>query len=238
MGKAGRDVGAAVSAIVECKAVCKDYGQGALQVHAVQDLSLTVGEGEFVSLSGPSGSGKTTLLNLIGGLDRVSKGEIDIAGRRIDDLGKTQLADLRLREIGFVFQAYNLIPVLSAYENVEFIMQLQGVPREERRRRAESILAEVGLEGLGERRPAQLSGGQQQRVAVARAIVSRPAIVLADEPTANLDSATADGLLQIMQALNASHRTTFIVATHDPRVIDFTRRRIRMLDSRIQQDGV
>jgi putative ABC transport system ATP-binding protein len=207
-----------------------------LAVRAVRELDLVVTEGEFVSLSGPSGSGKTTLLNLIGGLDRVTSGEITVAGRRIDALGSTELADMRLREIGFVFQAYNLIPVLSAYENVEFIMQLQGVAREERRSRAREILDEVGLAGLGERRPAELSGGQQQRVAVARAIVSRPSIVLADEPTANLDSATAHELLQIMQRLNASHGTTFIVATHDPQVIQFTRRRIRMRDGQIQQD--
>jgi putative ABC transport system ATP-binding protein len=224
------------SGIVRCSAVCKTYGEGELQVHAVRDLDLSVSEAEFISLSGPSGSGKTTLLNLIGGLDRVTSGEIDVAGRRIDRMSKTELADLRLRRIGFVFQAYNLIPVLSALENVEFIMQLQGVAADERRRRAEAILAEVGLEGLGERRPAELSGGQQQRVAVARAIVSRPAIVLADEPTANLDTTTAHELLEIMQALNASHRTTFIVATHDPQVIEFTRRRIRMRDGQITQD--
>jgi putative ABC transport system ATP-binding protein len=227
-----------MTTIVTCKGVCKTYGAGALQVRAVRDLDLTVEAGEFVSLSGPSGSGKTTLLNLIGGLDRLTSGEILIAGRRIDGLGKTDLADLRLREIGFVFQAYNLIPVLSAYENVEFIMQLQGVARDERRERAAQILREVGLDGLGDRRPAELSGGQQQRVAVARAIVSRPSIVLADEPTANLDSATALELLALMQRLNVTHRTTFIVATHDPQVIQFTRRRIRMRDGQIQQDEV
>jgi len=222
--------------IVECKRVCKNYGEGRLQVRAVRDLDLVVEEGEFLSLSGPSGSGKTTLLNLIGGLDRLSSGEITVAGGRIDALSKTELADLRLHKIGFVFQAYNLIPVLSAYENVEFIMQLQGVAAEERRRQASAILGEVGLGGLGDRRPGELSGGQQQRVAVARAIVSQPAIVLADEPTANLDSETSLELLRTMQALNAAHGTTFIVASHDPQVIEFTRRRIRMRDGRIQQD--
>jgi putative ABC transport system ATP-binding protein len=226
-----------VTVTVSCKSVTKTYGEGSLAVHAVRDLDLSVEEGEFVSLSGPSGSGKTTLLNLIGGLDRPTSGEIEVAGRRIDTLGKSQLADMRLREIGFVFQAYNLIPVLNAYENVEFILQLQGVSRDERRRRAGEILGEVGLAGLGERRPAELSGGQQQRVAVARAIVSRPAIVLADEPTANLDSTTALELLKIMDQLNASHRTTFIVATHDPQVIQFTRRRIVMRDGQIQDDA-
>ncbi len=225
-----------MTATVSCTAVSKTYGEGNLAVHAVRGLDLTVEEAEFVSLSGPSGSGKTTLLNLIGGLDRLSSGQIEVAGKRIDTMSKGELASLRLHEIGFVFQAYNLIPVLSAYENVEFIMQLQGVSRDERRHRARAILGEVGLDGLGDRRPAELSGGQQQRVAVARAIVSRPAIVLADEPTANLDSATALDLLQIMQRLNASHRTTFVVATHDPQVIEFTRRRIRMRDGQIQQD--
>jgi len=225
-----------VTRIVECRKVCKHYGEGELIVHAVRDLDLTVDQGEFVSLSGPSGSGKTTLLNLIGGLDRPSSGEITVAGRRVDALDKTALADLRLSEIGFVFQAYNLIPVLSARENVEFIMQLQGVAADERHRRARELLAEVGLEGLGDRRPGELSGGQQQRVAVARAIVSKPAIVLADEPTANLDSETSLGLLETMQALNSSRNTTFIVASHDPQVIEFTRRRIRMRDGRISED--
>jgi putative ABC transport system ATP-binding protein len=225
-----------MSAIVECRNVCKNYGEGALQVRAVRDLDLTVEEGAFVSLSGPSGSGKTTLLNLIGGLDDLSSGEIAVAGHRIDKLGKTELADLRLHEIGFVFQAYNLIPVLNAYENIEFIMQLQGVDAATRRARAHEILVEVGLEGLGSRRPGELSGGQQQRVAVARAIVSRPAIVLADEPTANLDSETSMELLETMQALNASRGTTFIVASHDRQVIEFARRRIRMRDGQIVAD--
>jgi len=225
-----------VSRIVECSKACKNYGEGRLIVRAVRDLDLTVDEGEFVSLSGPSGSGKTTLLNLIGGLDRLSSGEIAVAGRQLGALSKSELADLRLREIGFVFQAYNLIPVLNAFENIEFIMQLQGVAADERRRRAREILAEVGLEGLGDRRPGELSGGQQQRVAVARAIVSRPAIVLADEPTANLDSETSSELLQTMESLNASRGTTFIVASHDPRVIEFARRRVRMRDGQIYSD--
>ena len=225
-----------MTATVICKAVGKTYGEGALAVHAVRGVDLTVEKGEFLSLSGPSGSGKTTLLNLIGGLDRLTTGEVEVAGRRIDAMSSSELADLRLHEIGFVFQAYNLIPVLNAYENVEFIMQLQGVSRDERRHRAREVLHEVGLDGLGERRPGELSGGQQQRVAVARAIVSHPAIVLADEPTANLDSATALELLKIMESLNETHRTTFIVATHDPQVIEFTRRKIRMRDGQIQDD--
>lgn len=227
-----------MSFIVSCQSVSKTYGEGALEVRAVSDLDLSVSKGEFISLSGPSGSGKTTLLNLIGGLDRATSGEIVVDGEHIEKMGKSQLADLRLNRIGFVFQAYNLIPVLNAYENVEFIMQLQGVSAEERRERAQEILREVGLEGLGKRRPAQLSGGQQQRVAVARAIASRPAIVLADEPTANLDSHTSDELLAIMQQLNENHNITFIVATHDPKVIDFTRRRVKMRDGKIQQDEI
>ena len=154
---------------VSCRKISKTYGEGTLAVHAVRDLDLTIDEGEFVSVSGPSGSGKTTLLNLIGGLDRLTSGEIEVDGHRIDTMSAAELADLRLHEIGFVFQAYNLIPVLSAYENVEFIMQLQGVSRDERHHRAREILHEVGLDGLGDRRPAELSGGQQQRVAVARA---------------------------------------------------------------------
>jgi len=175
---------------------------------------------------------------MMGGLDALSSGDIIVDGQKINSMGKSQLADLRLNHIGFVFQAYNLIPVLSAYENVEFIMQLQGVPASQRRQRANEILVEVGLEGMGERRPAQLSGGQQQRVAVARAMVSKPSIIFADEPTANLDSHTSDDLLDLMQHLNQEHSTTFIVATHDPKVIDFTRRRIRMRDGKIIEDEV
>jgi len=227
-----------MSKIVHCIAVSKTYGEGELAVHAVNEIDLSVEKAEFISLSGPSGSGKTTLLNMMGGLDTVSAGEISVDGQSINKMGKAQLADLRLNHIGFVFQAYNLIPVLSAYENVEFIMQLQGVSAKERRQRAHAILLEVGLEGMGERRPAQLSGGQQQRVAVARAMVSKPSIIFADEPTANLDSHTSDELLDLMQHLNQEHGTTFIVATHDPKVINFTRRRIRMRDGKIIEDEV
>lgn len=225
-----------MSTMVQCKSVSKTYGEGELAVHAVNKIDLTVKKGEFISLSGPSGSGKTTLLNLIGGLDSLSAGDIFVDDQHINKLEKSQLADMRLNHIGFVFQAYNLIPVLSAYENIEFIMQLQGVHAGERRGKSHDILLEVGLEGMGERRPAQLSGGQQQRVAVARAMVSRPGIILADEPTANLDSHTAGDLLDLMQHLNQEYDTTFIVATHDPKVIDFTRRKIRMRDGKIIDD--
>ena len=225
-----------MSVIVSCESLNKTYGEEELQVHAVDSVDLDIHKGEFISLSGPSGSGKTTLLNLIGGLDTVTSGKVVVDGRRVDQMNKAELADMRLNHIGFVFQAYNLIPVLTAYENVEFIMQLQGVAAEARREKAREILGEVGLAGMGDRRPAQMSGGQQQRVAVARAMVSRPSIVLADEPTANLDSHTSDELLDLMQKLNQEHDTTFIIATHDQQVIDFTRRRIHMLDGKIVQD--
>lgn len=221
---------------VRCVDLCKTYRQGESEIKALDHLSLEVGEGGFVCLSSPSGGGKTTLLNAIGGLDKPDSGEVYIEGRRIDNLGKGELAGLRLRKIGFVFQAYNLIPVLTARENVEFVMQVQGVPGAERHEKADSILAEVGLDGLGDRRPAEMSGGQQQRVAVARAIVSRPTLVLADEPTANLDSKTSDGLMELFAELNQHHRTTFIMATHDQRVMAYAKRLVRMLDGRIVDD--
>ena len=175
-------------------------------------------------------------MNAIGGLDKPDSGEVYIAGQRIDNLSKGDLAELRLRQIGFVFQAFNLIPVLSARENVEFVMQVQGVPAAERETRSLEILEEVGLAGLDERQPADMSGGQQQRVAVARAIVSRPALVLADEPTANLDSKTADGLMELFRALNDRHDTTFVIATHDRRVMSYAKRLISMLDGCIVGD--
>ena len=221
---------------VRCIDLCKTYRQGEQDIKALDHLSIEVEEGGFVCLSSPSGGGKTTLLNAIGGLDRPDSGEVWIAGQRIDNLGKGELADLRLHRIGFVFQAFNLIPVLSARENVEFVMQVQGVPAAERRRKALEILDEVGLEGLGDRLPAAMSGGQQQRVAVARAIVANPALVLADEPTANLDSKTADGLIDLFQHLNEQHGTTFIMATHDERVMAYAKRLVRMLDGRIVEE--
>lgn len=221
---------------VRCVDLCKTYRQGEQDIKALDHLSMEVEEGGFVCLSSPSGGGKTTLLNAIGGLDRPDSGEVWIAGQRIDNLGKGDLAELRLHRIGFVFQAFNLIPVLSARENVEFVMQVQGVPASERRAKALEILDEVGLEGLGDRLPSEMSGGQQQRVAVARAIVSNPALVLADEPTANLDSKTADGLIDLFQHLNQQHGTTFIMATHDERVMAYAKRLVRMLDGRIVEE--
>ncbi len=221
---------------VSCNDVCKTYVQGEQEIHALDHVSVDIAEGDFVCLSAPSGGGKTTLLNAIGGLERPDKGEIRIAGERIDNLSKGDLANLRLRRIGFVFQAYNLIPVLTARENVEFVMQVQGVPAEQRGRLSAEILDEVGLAGLEDRRPAEMSGGQQQRVAVARAIVSRPDLVLADEPTANLDSKSADDLMALFTELNEKHRTTFVIATHDQRVMAYAKRIIRMLDGRIVED--
>ena len=221
---------------VSCRKVSKIFAQGALAVHALSSVDLEVASGDFVCLCGPSGSGKTTLLNMIGGLDRPSSGEITVAGQRIDRMSMPDLADLRLQHIGFVFQAYNLIPVLSARENVEFVMQLQGVPSHERMDRAMAILGEVGLEGLENRRPGELSGGQQQRVAVARAIVSKPALILADEPTANLDSVTADKLMQLMRELNAHIGTTFVISTHDKLVMSYAKRLIKLHDGKIIDD--
>ena len=221
---------------VRCVDICKTYRQGEVDIKALDHLSIEVGKGEFVCLMSPSGGGKTTLLNAIGGLDIPDSGEVWVADRRVDQMSKGELADLRLANIGFVFTAYNLIPVLTAQENVEFVMQVQGVPAAERREKSMAILDEVGLEGLEDRRPAEMSGGQQQRVAVARAIVSRPALVLADEPTANLDSHTSDDLMTLFTELNEHHHTTFIIATHDQRVMRYAKRLVRMLDGRIVED--
>jgi putative ABC transport system ATP-binding protein len=223
-------------AIVECEGLSKTYQQGKVTVRALNNVSLSVAAGGFVALAGPSGSGKTTLLNLIGGLDRPDAGDILVDGRDYSRLRSAELADLRLRRIGFVFQAYNLIPVLSAIENVEYVMLLQGVAATERRQRARRILDDVGLADKYDRRPAELSGGQQQRVAVARAIVSSPSIVLADEPTANLDSKTGEGLLELMLRMNQAHQVTFIFSTHDRMVMDYARRLILIRDGSIVGD--
>ena len=221
---------------VRCIDLCKTYRQGGQDIKALDHVTIDIVAGGFVCLSAPSGGGKTTLLNAIGGLDKPDSGEVYIAGQRIDNMAKGELAELRLRQIGFVFQAYNLIPVLSAKENVEFVMEVQGVPADERKAKTFAILEEVGLAGLEDRRPADMSGGQQQRVAVARAIVSRPALVLADEPTANLDSKTSDGLMGLFRELNDHHQTTFVIATHDKRVMGYAKRLVRMLDGRIVDD--
>ena len=224
--------------IVECVDVKKTYRQGKVEVHALKGISLSIDKGGFVALAGPSGSGKTTMLNMIGGLDQADSGRIVVGGNAFENMNPSQIADLRLHNVGFVFQAYNLIPVLSAIENVEFVMLLQGIASDERRKRAKIILDEVGLEDKYDRRPAELSGGQQQRVAVARAIVSNPSIVLADEPTANLDSVTGNGLLKIMQEMNEKTEVTFIFSTHDNMVMDYARRIIYLRDGQIADDKV
>ena len=221
---------------ITCTDLCKYYKQGDALIKGLDHVSLEIDQGSFICLSGPSGSGKTTLLNAIGGLDSLDSGEISIDGERVDLLGKAALADLRLHQIGFVFQAYNLIPVLTAQENIEFVMQVQGVGAAERKRRSYKILQEVGLEGMENRRPAQLSGGQQQRVAVARAIVSQPKLVLADEPTANLDSQSMEKLMSHFSELNHAHKVTFLIATHDQRVMEWAERRISMEDGRVIRD--
>lgn len=223
--------------IVNCQQVVKTYQQGKISVAALRGIDLSINRSEFVSLAGASGSGKTTLLNMIGGLDSVTSGDIHVDGLDLSTMNKSALADLRLTKIGFVFQAYNLIPVLTAYENVEFIMQLQGIDKVKRRALSTQILTRVGLEGMGERLPAELSGGQQQRVAVARALVSDPAIILADEPTANLDSKSSEDLLALMAELNRESKTTFIIATHDPQVIEFTQRKIYIKDGKVANDS-
>lgn len=222
--------------IVECKDIRKTYTQGRLAVTALDGVNLKVERGGFLALAGPSGSGKTTLLNIIGGLDSPDSGTVSVDGKPLQQMRPAALAELRLHKVGFVFQAYNLIPVLSAMENVEFGMLLQGVPTPERRRRAREILDDVGLQGKYERRPAELSGGQQQRVAVARCIVSNPAIVLADEPTANLDSKTGNSLLELMLKMNAEKGVTFIFSTHDAMVMDYARRLVHIRDGRIAED--
>jgi putative ABC transport system ATP-binding protein len=223
-------------AILETKGVTKVYETRGVETLALRGVDLAIEAGEFTALAGPSGSGKTTLLNLLGALDEPSEGSVQLDGEELSSLSPAQLAGRRLHKLGFIFQAYNLIPVLSARENVEFVMELQGVAAEERRERALAVLAEVGLAELSDKRPTEMSGGQQQRVAVARAIVSRPRVVLADEPTANLDSVTAGQLLDLMEQLNREHGITFLFSTHDPLVIDKARRRIRLQDGRIVGD--
>lgn len=222
--------------IVRLDQATKIYKQGQQEVLAVDALTLEIRKGGFSTLCGPSGSGKTTVLNLIGGLDVPSSGRIWIEGRHLAELGRTELARMRRDRIGFVFQAYNLVPVLTAYENAEFVLALQGVHKHERRRRVMAILKEVGLEGLEQRKTDELSGGQQQRVAIARAIVPEPAIVLADEPTANVDSVTADALLTLMERLNHEREITFLFSTHDQRVIDRAHRIIRLRDGKLLSD--
>ncbi len=222
--------------VVKLASVTKVYRQDSVAVHALAGIDLEIRRGDFAVLVGPSGSGKTTLLNMIGALDSPTSGRIWVAGTEIGGLRKSQLSRMRLRQIGFVFQEFNLVPVLSALENVEFIMLLQGVPEAERRRRSLALLKELGLEGLEHRRPNELSGGQQQRVAVARAIAAEPVIVLPDEPTANLDSKAGGSLMDMMRQLNEEKGVTFVFSTHDPMVVERARRVIRLRDGQIEAD--
>jgi len=221
--------------VVEAAGVEKRFGLGELAVQALRGVDLRVEAGEFLALVGPSGSGKTTLLNLVGALDRPSAGTLRVLGREMARLGKRERAALRLASIGFVFQAYNLVPVLTARENVEFVLELQGVGRE-RRARAAGVLEELGLGDLSDRRPAELSGGQQQRVAVARAVAARPRLVLADEPTANLDGENAEVLMHMMRDLRDRHGMTFLFSTHDPRVVAHAVRVVTLVDGRVARD--
>ncbi|MEA3450488.1 MAG: ABC transporter ATP-binding protein [Bacteroidota bacterium] len=223
-------------ATIELKNVKKTYKSTEIEVHAVQGVDTIIGDGEFTAIVGPSGSGKTTLLNMIGGLDNVTDGNIIIDDVDITDFKDSKMIDFRLKNIGFVFQAYNLIPVLTAIENVEFVMSLQGVKKGERKKRSMELLEAVGIGDKANRRPSYLSGGEQQRVAVARALASKPKFVLADEPTANLDSVATENLLKIMRDLNQKEGTTFIFSTHDSRVIKQARRIITLEDGKVISD--
>ncbi|SFF73175.1 ABC transporter ATP-binding protein [Sunxiuqinia elliptica] len=222
--------------IIEISKLVKTYKDSEIQVHAVNGVDLTIEEGEFTAIVGPSGSGKTTLLNMLGGLDQPTSGHIRIDQTDLGALKASQLIDFRMRNIGFVFQSYNLIPVLTAKENVEFVMQLQGRSKKEREERTMQLLEAVGLKGREDSRPAKLSGGQQQRVAVARALASKPKFVLADEPTANLDSKSTENLLNIMEELNKKEKITFIFSTHDQRVVNKAHRVITLEDGQIISD--
>lgn len=222
--------------IVTADNIKKSYFQGKVKVPALRGITVSVEKSQFMAIAGPSGSGKTTMLNIIGGIDTPDSGTIVVDNNKYSQMKQSRLAQLRLHKIGFVFQAYNLIPVLSAEENVEYIMMLQGQPAKERKQKARAILDDVGLEGKYKRKPSQLSGGQQQRVAVARAIVSNPAIVLADEPTANLDSQTGESLLNMMKKMNQEKKVTFIFSTHDNMVMDYAKRLVKVKDGQIEDD--
>lgn len=220
-------------ALIRLRQITRVYKEGPLEILALRGVDLDVAEGEFSALAGPSGSGKTTLLNIIGVLDHPTSGRIEVAGQDIGGLKRGDAADFRLAKVGFIFQAYNLVPVLTAYENAEFTLLLRGMPPRERKDRVMPLLERVGLGDMMDRKPNELSGGQQQRIAIVRALATQPAIVLADEPTANLDSDTSAGLLDLMQELNQELRTTFLFSTHDPIVIERARRVIRLLDGRV-----
>jgi len=222
--------------VIESHNISKVYDKDKIPVYALQDVHLHIEEGEFMAVVGPSGSGKSTLLNIIGGLDTPNSGSVILDGVDITKLSESELINFRLNNIGFVFQAFNLVPVLTAKENVSFVMLLQKISREKRNKRTEDLLIEVGLKDKMDKRPGELSGGQQQRVAVARALASRPKIILADEPTANLDSVAAANLLDLMLKLNKEENMTFIFSTHDQRVIDKARRVVTLVDGKIASD--
>ncbi len=221
--------------LIEARQVTKVYRTDNVESYALRGMTLNVAAGDFLTIVGPSGSGKTTFLNLVGALDTPTDGTLSVFGRRIAEMDKRQRARLRLSHLGFVFQAYNLIPVLTARENVEFVLELQGMGRE-RRKRADDILGQLGLEEFADRRPNALSGGQQQRVAVARAVASNPRLVLADEPTANLDGENAEMLIEMMRGLNTQHGITFVFSTHDPRVVRHANRVVTLEDGVVKRD--
>jgi putative ABC transport system ATP-binding protein len=222
--------------VIRLKNIEKTYSDNGVPVHALRGVNLTISQGEFVVIAGPSGSGKTTLLNIMGALDKPTKGRVFLEKEDISEKSKDEIAAYRLEKLGFVFQAYNLIPVLTAMENIEFSMMLLGIEEEQRRERAREIMAELDIEELAEKRPNEMSGGQQQRVAVARAIVNNPSIILADEPTANLDSETGANLLDLMEKMNSEHNLTFIFSSHDRQVIERAHRLMILKDGRIEKD--
>ncbi len=221
--------------IVKLQNITKDYGQGDVIVHALRGVDLSIKSGNFMAMAGPSGSGKSTLLNLVGGLDRPTSGSVEVEGRNTAECSMTELSRLRRDRIGFIFQSYNLIPVLTAFENAEYVLMLQGMPAEQRREKVMELLKEVGLEGMENRFPRELSGGQQQRVAIARAVASEPVLVLADEPTANVDSATASGLLDLMERLNREKGVTFLFSTHDHAVMKRAEKMVWLTDGKIKE---
>lgn len=223
-------------AVVQLKDVTRVYGQGNVAVHALQEVTVEINQGEFVCVVGPSGCGKSTMLHLIGGLDSPTSGTVTIEDQDLSTYSNNELSDLRLKRMGFVFQAFNLIPVLSACENVEFILQLQGVEPRDRKARAREVLESVGLADAADRRPGELSGGQQQRVAVARALVGSPLLLIADEPSANLDSSTTRELCELLQKINREHGTTILTATHDSLVMSYSTRTIQLEDGKIRQE--
>jgi len=222
--------------LIAANNLTKTFGEGETEIYALRNVNLEIKRGDFAAIVGPSGSGKTTLLNILCGLDKLSSGDIQVSGRSLKEMNGSELSRFRLEHIGLVFQAYNLIPVLTVLENIEYVMLLQKVPAEERRKRVQNFLAKLGLEGKEDRFPAELSGGQQQRVAIARAMVSHPDIILADEPTANLDSEKGGQLLEMMKQFNKELSMTFVFSTHDPQIMEQAKRIVTLSDGQIVKD--